>query len=98
MTAVRVGIFAPVGQFSTSLDQRKSMLAAIGDSGIDHVCVGDHVSFHVGAGADALIDAASMLTHYADLPCYVGFTFFRCATRCWWRANWPASPKLPPAG
>jgi alkanesulfonate monooxygenase SsuD/methylene tetrahydromethanopterin reductase-like flavin-dependent oxidoreductase (luciferase family) len=72
MTAVRVGIFAPVGQFSTSLDQRKSMLAAIGDSGIDHVCVGDHVSFHVGAGADALIDAASMLTHYADLPCYVG--------------------------
>jgi alkanesulfonate monooxygenase SsuD/methylene tetrahydromethanopterin reductase-like flavin-dependent oxidoreductase (luciferase family) len=71
MTAVRVGIFAPVGQFSTSLDQRKSMLAAIGDSGIDHVCVGDHVSFHVGAGADALIDATAMLTNYADLPCYV---------------------------
>ena len=71
MTAPRVGIFAPVGHFSRPLDQRKSMLAAIGASGIDHVCVGDHVSFHVGAGADALIDAASMLTHYDDLPCYV---------------------------
>ena len=71
MTAPRVGIFAPVGHFSRPLDQRKSMLAAIGDSGIDHVCVGDHVSFHVGAGADALIDATSMLTHYDDLPCYV---------------------------
>ena len=71
MSAVRVGIFAPVGQFSTSLDQRRSMLAAIAESGIDHVCVGDHVSFHVGAGADALIDATSMLTHFADLSCYV---------------------------
>ncbi len=71
MSAVKVGIFAPVGQFSTSLDQRRSMLAAIAESGIDHVCVGDHVSFHVGAGADALIDATSMLSHFADLPCYV---------------------------
>jgi len=71
MTAIRVGIFAPVGQFSTSTDQRTAALAAIADSGIDHVCVGDHVSFHVGAGADGLIDAASMLTHYPDLPCYV---------------------------
>jgi alkanesulfonate monooxygenase SsuD/methylene tetrahydromethanopterin reductase-like flavin-dependent oxidoreductase (luciferase family) len=71
MTRIRVGIFAPVGQFSTPVDQRAATLAAIADSGIDHVCVGDHVSFHVGAGADALIDATALLTHYADLPCYV---------------------------
>lgn len=71
MTAVQVGIFAPVGQFSTPIDQRQAALAAIAQSGIDHVCVGDHVSFHVGAGADALIDATSLLTHYAELPCYV---------------------------
>lgn len=71
MTAVRVGIFAPVGQFSTSIDQRQATLAAIADLGIDHVCVGDHVSFRVGAGADALIDATSLLARYAELPCYV---------------------------
>ena len=71
MTGVRVGIFAPVGQFSSSVEQRQAMLTEIADSGVDHVCVGDHVSFHVGAGADGLIDATSMLTHYADLPCYV---------------------------
>lgn len=71
MTGVRVGIFAPVGQFSSSVEQRQAMLTDIADSGVDHVCVGDHVSFHVGAGADGLIDATSMLTHYADLPCYV---------------------------
>ncbi|MDX1886973.1 LLM class flavin-dependent oxidoreductase [Mycolicibacterium sp. 120270] len=71
MTRLRVGIFAPVGQFSTTVDKRAATLAAIAESGIDHVCVGDHVSFHVGAGADALIDATALLTHYADMPCYV---------------------------
>src|SRR4029079_18394928 len=39
---------------------------------VDHICVNDHVSFHVGAGADGLIDATAMLTRYPDLPCYVG--------------------------
>jgi alkanesulfonate monooxygenase SsuD/methylene tetrahydromethanopterin reductase-like flavin-dependent oxidoreductase (luciferase family) len=73
MTArVRVGMFAPVGQFASSYEQREAMLAGIADSGVDHVCVGDHVSFHVGAGADGLIDATAMLTRYPDLPCYVG--------------------------
>ena len=57
MTRTRVGMFAPVGQFSTSVEQREVMLASIADSGVDHVFVGDHVSFHVGAGADGLIDA-----------------------------------------
>jgi alkanesulfonate monooxygenase SsuD/methylene tetrahydromethanopterin reductase-like flavin-dependent oxidoreductase (luciferase family) len=70
MTA-RVGAFAPVGQFAAPADQRDAMLSAIAESGVDHVCVGDHVSFHVGAGADGLIDATSMLTHFAELPCYV---------------------------
>ena len=70
MTGVRIGIFAPVGQFSASAAERHATLANIADSGIDHLCVGDHVSFHVGAGADGLIDAAALLTH-AELPCYV---------------------------
>jgi alkanesulfonate monooxygenase SsuD/methylene tetrahydromethanopterin reductase-like flavin-dependent oxidoreductase (luciferase family) len=71
MTGIRVGMFAPVGQFAAPVGQRQAILADIADSGVDHVCVGDHVSFHVGAGADALIDATSLLTHYAELPCYV---------------------------
>lgn len=69
MSEVRVGIFAPVGQFATP--QRAATLARIAESGVDHVCVNDHVSFHVGAGADGLIDAASLLTHYPQLPCYL---------------------------
>ena len=40
--------------------------------GVDHLCVGDHVSFFVGAGSDGLITAASMLAAQAELPVYVG--------------------------
>ena len=71
MTEIRVGMFAPVGQFAAPTEQRSVMLDRIAESGVDHVCVADHVSFFVGAGADALIDAASLLTRYPDLPCYV---------------------------
>jgi alkanesulfonate monooxygenase SsuD/methylene tetrahydromethanopterin reductase-like flavin-dependent oxidoreductase (luciferase family) len=71
MTDIRVGIFAPVGQFAAPAEQRDAMLSRIAQAGIDHVCVNDHVSFFVGAGADALIDAASLLTRYPELPCYV---------------------------
>jgi alkanesulfonate monooxygenase SsuD/methylene tetrahydromethanopterin reductase-like flavin-dependent oxidoreductase (luciferase family) len=30
-------------------------------AGLDHIAVGDHVSFHVGAGSDGLLSAASLL-------------------------------------
>jgi alkanesulfonate monooxygenase SsuD/methylene tetrahydromethanopterin reductase-like flavin-dependent oxidoreductase (luciferase family) len=71
MTDIRVGIFAPVGQFAGPAEHRAAMLARIAGSGVDHVCVNDHVSFFIGAGADALIDATSLLTRYLELPCYV---------------------------
>jgi alkanesulfonate monooxygenase SsuD/methylene tetrahydromethanopterin reductase-like flavin-dependent oxidoreductase (luciferase family) len=64
-------MFAPVGPFASATERYKAGLDRIAESSIDHVCVGDHVSFHVGAGADALIDATSLLTHFAQLPCYV---------------------------
>ena len=37
------------------------------NAGVDHRCVGDHVSFFVGAGSDGLITATSLLRHQADL-------------------------------
>jgi alkanesulfonate monooxygenase SsuD/methylene tetrahydromethanopterin reductase-like flavin-dependent oxidoreductase (luciferase family) len=72
MSAVRVGIFPPIGLFAGSWEQRRPILDLIADSGIDYVSLGDHISFFVGLGADALIIASSLLTHYTELPCYVG--------------------------
>ncbi len=71
MADVRVGMFAPVGSFARSDEPHRAAFTRIAESAVDHVCVGDHVSFHVGAGSDALIDATSVLTYYPELPCYV---------------------------
>ena len=47
-------------------------LARVAEEGVDHLCVGDHVSFFVGAGSDGLIAATSLLAVQAELPVYVG--------------------------
>jgi alkanesulfonate monooxygenase SsuD/methylene tetrahydromethanopterin reductase-like flavin-dependent oxidoreductase (luciferase family) len=69
---IRVGIFAPTGSLAGGAGRREEILDQIADAGIDHVCVGDHVSFLVGAGTDGLITATALLAHRARLPCYVG--------------------------
>jgi alkanesulfonate monooxygenase SsuD/methylene tetrahydromethanopterin reductase-like flavin-dependent oxidoreductase (luciferase family) len=71
MAAIQVGMFAPIGPFASADEPHTAKLASIADSGIDHVCVNDHVSFFIGAGSDALINATSLLTYYEELPCYV---------------------------
>jgi alkanesulfonate monooxygenase SsuD/methylene tetrahydromethanopterin reductase-like flavin-dependent oxidoreductase (luciferase family) len=71
MAEIRVGIFAPAGAFAPTTEPHTAAFARVAGSGVDHVCVGDHVSFFVGAGSDALIDATAMLTYYSELPCYV---------------------------
>jgi alkanesulfonate monooxygenase SsuD/methylene tetrahydromethanopterin reductase-like flavin-dependent oxidoreductase (luciferase family) len=49
----------------------RAALERVDEEGIDHVCVGDHVSFFVGAGSDGLVTAASMLAAHSELPVYV---------------------------
>jgi alkanesulfonate monooxygenase SsuD/methylene tetrahydromethanopterin reductase-like flavin-dependent oxidoreductase (luciferase family) len=70
MGSVRVGLFPPVGQ-STGGAQLDAFLAQTAAEGIDHLCVGDHVSFFVGAGSDGLITATSLLASQSELPVYV---------------------------
>ena len=72
MPSVRVGLFPPVAQLDSGPDQLRATLALAADVDVDHLCVGDHVSFFVGAGSDGLITAASMLAAQAELPVYVG--------------------------
>jgi alkanesulfonate monooxygenase SsuD/methylene tetrahydromethanopterin reductase-like flavin-dependent oxidoreductase (luciferase family) len=69
---VRVGMFPLVGQSHAGPGELAPALARVADEGLDHLCVGDHVSFFVGAGSDALITATSLLTLQATLPVYVG--------------------------
>ena len=57
-----MGILAPVGQHADGPGPRGAALARIAGEGIDHECVGYHMSFLTGAGSDALVTAASPLT------------------------------------
>jgi alkanesulfonate monooxygenase SsuD/methylene tetrahydromethanopterin reductase-like flavin-dependent oxidoreductase (luciferase family) len=53
-------------------DERRAVLRTIGESGIDHIHLGDHVSFRNGTGWDGLITATTML-HLQDLvPVHLG--------------------------
>jgi alkanesulfonate monooxygenase SsuD/methylene tetrahydromethanopterin reductase-like flavin-dependent oxidoreductase (luciferase family) len=72
MASVRVGLFPLVGQRTGGPEELHATLARVAGEGVDHLCVGDHVSFFVGAGSDGLITAASMLAAQAELPVYVG--------------------------
>ena len=72
MPSATVGVFT-AALHSTQRDPQRSheLLDLIADAGIDHLCVGDHVSFFNGAGTDALISASSLLAAQARLPVYV---------------------------
>ena len=71
MASLRFGLFPPVDQLRGG-PELEAMIDRIADEDIDHLCVGDHVSFFVGAGSDALIAATSLLAARADLSVYVG--------------------------
>ena len=71
MTPVRVGLFPSVGPRADQLPLPAALARAAAE-GIDHLCVGDHVSFFVGAGSDGLIAATRLLAAQTSLPVYVG--------------------------
>jgi alkanesulfonate monooxygenase SsuD/methylene tetrahydromethanopterin reductase-like flavin-dependent oxidoreductase (luciferase family) len=48
------------------------LTSAVAAAGIDHVTVGDHVSFAGGKGADGLIQATALLSAHPTLPVQTG--------------------------
>jgi alkanesulfonate monooxygenase SsuD/methylene tetrahydromethanopterin reductase-like flavin-dependent oxidoreductase (luciferase family) len=67
MADVRVGLFPA----ALSAAQAPATITQIANAGVDHLCVGDHVSFFVGAGSDGLITASALLASQTELPVYV---------------------------
>lgn len=59
----------PGGSWSESA--RRDGVMAVADAGLDHLVIGDHVSFLGGAGADGLVLAAHALGCRPDLAVYV---------------------------
>src|SRR3954468_13954967 len=70
---VRVGLFpTALESIDCGTERLRATLHRIADAEVDHLCVGDHVSFFVGAGSDGLISATSLLAAQDRLPVYVG--------------------------
>jgi alkanesulfonate monooxygenase SsuD/methylene tetrahydromethanopterin reductase-like flavin-dependent oxidoreductase (luciferase family) len=68
MTPARVGYLVPPAVIARPHDERKAMLDLAIDAGVDHLAVGDHVSFYVGAGFDGLVHATGLLAAQTELP------------------------------
>jgi alkanesulfonate monooxygenase SsuD/methylene tetrahydromethanopterin reductase-like flavin-dependent oxidoreductase (luciferase family) len=70
-TAVSVGTFLPAFQ-AEGAAERRATVAALDAAGLDHLAVGDHVSFLGGLGFDGLVQAAHLLALSDRLPVHVG--------------------------
>ena len=70
MPDIRVGLFPTVTPLIGG-DDLRTVVSLAAEVGVDHLCVGDHVSFFVGAGSDGLTTATSLLVAQDDLPVYV---------------------------
>ncbi len=59
-TFLEVG-YLPARLPLTAAPERRRIVQLAENAGLDHLAVGDHVSFFVGAGCDALVAAAGVL-------------------------------------
>jgi len=71
-TGIRVGMSTPWDLWALDPDQQASKLAAIADAGVDHLFTADHVSFHGGHGADAIVEMAAAAGMEPRLGLYIG--------------------------
>jgi alkanesulfonate monooxygenase SsuD/methylene tetrahydromethanopterin reductase-like flavin-dependent oxidoreductase (luciferase family) len=67
-----IGTLASPALLQSSHKNRRELVNRVLDKGLDHVFVADHVSFHVGAGMDGLINAATLTAIDERLKVCVG--------------------------
>ena len=69
---IQVGTVAAPEILRAPHAERREFLSRIKDAGLDHVFIADHVSFHIGAGMDGLINAATLSAVEPALKVVVG--------------------------
>ena len=68
---IRVGVRVPHATFEGDPERLRVCLARVEGLGLDHVCLGDHVSFHDGRGFDGLIQATALAVAHPRLPVHL---------------------------
>lgn len=72
MKDLLVGTLASPRILSAAYHERSAFVDSIVESGLDHMFTADHVSFHVGIGMDALINAAMLTAIHPELTVCTG--------------------------
>jgi alkanesulfonate monooxygenase SsuD/methylene tetrahydromethanopterin reductase-like flavin-dependent oxidoreductase (luciferase family) len=68
---IQVGAFPPLAGPAPAPETQSEFVHAAAAAGLDYVCIGDHVSFFVGAGADGLMSATSFAMTHPTIAVYV---------------------------
>jgi alkanesulfonate monooxygenase SsuD/methylene tetrahydromethanopterin reductase-like flavin-dependent oxidoreductase (luciferase family) len=69
---VEVGLVLRDGDLRAYRGRLAELTAIVAGAGLDHVTVGDHVSFAGGKGADGLVQATALLSSHPRLPVQTG--------------------------
>jgi alkanesulfonate monooxygenase SsuD/methylene tetrahydromethanopterin reductase-like flavin-dependent oxidoreductase (luciferase family) len=70
--AVEVGVSVHDSLMQADPEARRALLDGVDAAGLDHVTLGDHVSFHGGTGFDGLIAATAVLATHDRLRVLLG--------------------------
>lgn len=69
---VQIGIALNDELYNPDASARRALLDHMGDVGLDHLTVGDHISFHGGTGFDGFVAATTALATHASLKVMIG--------------------------
>jgi alkanesulfonate monooxygenase SsuD/methylene tetrahydromethanopterin reductase-like flavin-dependent oxidoreductase (luciferase family) len=69
---IELGIALNDAFLEATPDQRRALLGAMEDAGLDHLTVGDHISFHGGTGFDGFVAATAALATSDRLKVLMG--------------------------
>jgi alkanesulfonate monooxygenase SsuD/methylene tetrahydromethanopterin reductase-like flavin-dependent oxidoreductase (luciferase family) len=69
---IEVGVSVHDSLMVPDPDARRRLLDAVTAAGLDHVTLGDHISFHGGTGFDGLVAATSVLSTHDTLRVLLG--------------------------
>jgi alkanesulfonate monooxygenase SsuD/methylene tetrahydromethanopterin reductase-like flavin-dependent oxidoreductase (luciferase family) len=70
--AIEMGPLGDEEMLNGPLPRRRALLERVARAGLDHVFVGDHVSFHTGFGMDGIVQAATLLACEERLRVQIG--------------------------
>lgn len=71
-TNLAVGTYGSPQMLSVPVEERRRLVARAEAAALDHLFVGDHVSFHNGFGMDGIVDAATLAALSDRLSIMVG--------------------------